>query len=174
MLLLTTQTYLHMKKITFILFALIAGTTLAQTTADGTATVNAEIVSPITIANGTALNFGTINGTPIGGDVSVSFSGNRTFSNSDMQITSATAITAAAFSITAADTYIYSISIPDILLTGSGDAMNVTFVHNRNSAARRTGDNTGQILNVGGTLTVNDAQAAGSYDGTVTVTVAYE
>ncbi len=156
------------------MFALIAGTTFAQTSADGTATVNAEIVSPITIANGTALNFGTINGTPTGGDVSVSFTGNRTFSNSDMQITSADAITAAAFSIKAADSYIYSISIPGITLTGGGDPMAVTFVHNRNATSRRTGDGTGQILNVGGTLTVNDAQAAGSYAGTVTVTVAYE
>ena len=155
------------------MFALIVGTTYAQT--EGTAAVNAAIVSPITISNGTALNFGTINGTPTGGDVTVSFNGNRTFSNPDMQITSATAITAAAFSITAADAYIYSISIPDITLSETGgQTMDVTFAHNRNGVARRTGDGTGQILNVGGTLTVNDAQTAGSYAGTVTVTVAYE
>ena len=166
-----------MKKITFILFALIAGTTFAQDSDDATATVNAEIVSPISIEDGTALNFGTINGTGTGGTVSVTTSGIRSFSNSDMAITTATAITAAKFDITAADTYLYSISIPDIDLaptSGTGDDMAVTFEHSRTAIADRTGSGSVQELNVGGTLTVNNAQEAGSYDGTVTVTVAYE
>jgi len=164
----------HMKKITFILFALIAGTTLVQAQADGTATVNAEIVSPIEIANGTALNFGTINGTATGGDVTVDLVNGRSFTNTNMDITSATAITTAIFDITAAATYVYSIAIDDIFLTGAGADMAVTFYHNRNSTAGKTGSGAVQKLSVGGTLTVNDAQAAGSYDGTVKVTVAYE
>jgi len=163
-----------MKKITFILFALIAGTTFAQDSDTGTATVNAEIVSPIEISDGSDLNFGTINGTATGGTVSVTTSGVRSFSNSDMAITSATAITAANFTVTAANTYLYSISIPDILLTGAGDDMAVTFIHNRNTLSGRTGSGSAQPLNVGGTLTVGDAQVAGTYDGTVSVTVAYE
>jgi len=167
-----------MKKITFILLALIGGTSFAQdgpASASGTADVNAVIVSPIEINDGTALNFGTINGTATGGDVTVSNGGNRTFSNSDMEITSATAITAASFNITAADTYSYSISIPDTVLKGSGtDDMAVTFTHSRIGAAKRVGDGTAQELLVGGTLTVNDGQTSGEYTGSVKVTVAYE
>lgn len=165
-----------MKKNTFVLFALIAGTTFAQAQTDsGTADVNAVIVSPIQITDGTALNFGTINGSATGGDVTVNTAGNRSFTNSDMDITSATPITAASFDITASNTYSYSISIPDTQLSGTGGVdMDVTFTHNRRSAAKRIGDGTAQELLVGGTLTVNDAQVAGDYTGTVTVTVAYE
>jgi hypothetical protein len=48
-----------MKKITFILFALIAGTSFAQNSRlKLKALVNAEIVSPITIEKAIDLNFG--------------------------------------------------------------------------------------------------------------------
>lgn len=167
--------FTNMKKITFILFALLAGTTFTQAQSDsGTADVNAVIVSPIQIEDGTALNFGTINGSATGGDVTVTNGGNRSFTNTDMDITSATTITAASFDITASDTYSYSINIPATTLTGAGDAMNVTFTHSRVGAAKRIGDGAAQELLVGGTLTVNDAQAAGVYQGEVEVTVAYE
>jgi len=157
------------------LCALIAGTTFTQAQSDsGTADVNAVIVSPIAIADGTALNFGTINGSATGGDVTVTNGGNRSFTNADMDITSATTITAATFDITAADTYSYSISIPDTKLTGAGTDMDVTFTHSRKGSTLRVGDGLAQELRVGGTLTVNDAQAEGDYEGTVTVTVAYE
>ncbi|MFN4764068.1 DUF4402 domain-containing protein [Gillisia sp. Q332] len=172
-----------MKKITFIFFALIAGTGFAQFTqesAEGTADVNAQIVSPIEITNGTALNFGSINGTATGGNVNVSTTGARTFDNPDMVITTATAITAAAFEITAALDYSYSISIPATSLTGTGVAMPITFINSLGStdAAGLTqnvvGTGTTQNLNVGGVLTVGDGQTLGAYSGTVKVTVAYE
>lgn len=166
-----------MKKITFILLALISGTAFAQ---EASAIVNAEIVSPLEIVSSEDLNFGTINGTSTGGDVTVALTGQRTFDNPDMEVSSSTPVGVAIFSITAADGYVYSIDIPDAVLTGGGatgtDGLNmpVTFIHNRNSAARRTGDGVAQDLRVGGTLTVNDGQVAGAYAGEVTVTVSYE
>lgn len=163
-----------MKKITFILLALISGTAFAQESASGTADVNVEIVSPITISNGTALNFGTINGTSTGGKVRIANDGTRTFSNTDMQITSPSPVTAAIFSITAAKDYYYSISIPATKLTGDGDSMNVSFTHDRVDVEARKGNGTAQQLSVGGLLTVNDSQNAGAYTGNVEVTVAYE
>ncbi|WP_324719105.1 DUF4402 domain-containing protein [Salinimicrobium sp. HB62] len=164
-----------MKKITFVLIALFTGTAFGQEEANATANVNAEIVSPITIvSDGTALDFGTINGTATGGDVSVDINGNRTFTNTAMKVTSAVTPSAATFKITAANEYLYSISIPDITLTGDGSPMNVSFVHNRNSTTGKTGSGSQQPLYVGGTLTVNDNQTAGSYTGEVEVTVAYE
>ncbi|WP_051119746.1 DUF4402 domain-containing protein [Gillisia sp. CAL575] len=163
-----------MKKITFILFALIAGTTFAQDAAS--AVVNAAIVSPITIVKVGDLNFGTINGTATGGNVTVTNGGNRSFANDDMVITSATPITAAIFNITAASSYSYSISIPPSTLAGGsgGDPMNVTFTHSREGSTKRIGDGLEQELRVGGTLVVNNAQKVGAYTGTVEVTVAYE
>ena len=165
-----------MKKITFILFALIAGTTFAQEPATADAKVFAEIVSPVTITAGSDLNFGTINGTATGGDVTVSFAGARTFTNGDMEVSSAATVSNASFNITAAEGYVYSISIPATVLTGveGTEAMDLTFEHDRNNVTRRTGNGESQGLRVGGTLTVNNLQDAGSYTGTVEVTVAYE
>ncbi|NJW53344.1 DUF4402 domain-containing protein [Salinimicrobium oceani] len=164
-----------MKKITFILFGLIAGTAFGQEGVKAQADVLAEIVSPLEIVSGTNLNFGTINGTATGGDVTVAFNGNRTFVNPDMEVTSATAPTAASFTIKAASGYLFSITIPNAKLdNGAGLDMDVTFVHNRKSIARRTGTGNPEELLVGGTLTVGDDQTAGSYTGTVEVTVAYE
>jgi len=160
-----------MKKITLFAFLAVSGISFAQS--EGTADVNAEIVSPIEINDGTALNFGSINGTGIGGDVTVKPNGNRLFTNTDMEVTSATTVTAGQFSITAGNGVSYDISIPSTVLTGAGTDMNLVFAHDRIGAAKRIGTGAAQELNVGGTLTVNDAQTAGAYEGTVTVTVNY-
>ena len=164
-----------MKKITFILFALIAGTTFGQSEATGTADVNALIVMPITITNGTALNFGSIVAAE-GGNVRVNTEGTRTFSNTNMEVISAEAITAASFDITAADQYSYSITIPSIVLSGDGNDMPVSFTQDIDGETDGTATGTGslQTLKVGGLLTVASGQTTGLYEGEVTVTVAYE
>ncbi len=165
-----------MKKITFILLALISGTAFAQEgSASATATVNAEIVTPIAIADGTDLNFGSIVAAD-GGNVRVNTEGTRTFSNNNMDVATATAITAATFDVTAANLYSYSISIPSIVLTGAGDDMPVSFTHDLEGETDGNAEGTGaaQTLKVGGLLTVAASQTEGAYDGEVTVTVAYE
>ncbi len=169
-----------MKKITFILFALIAGTGYAQTdgSASGTATVNAEIVTPIAIADGTDLNFGSIVAAE-GGNVRVNTAGTRTFSNPNMNVTTATTISAASFNVTAANNYSYSISIPSINLVdgaGVGADMPVTFTQDLvgKTDGNASGIGTPQELLVGGLLKVAAGQNEGDYSGTVTVTVAYE
>ena len=168
-----------MKKITFILFALIAGTTFAQDgKASATADVNAEIVTPIAIEDGTVLNFGSIVAAG-GGNVRVNTAGTRTFSNNDMDVATATTISAASFNVTAADTYSYSISIPATVLKDAasvGVDMPVSFTHDLGGETDGTATGTGsaQELLVGGLLTVASGQEAGAYEGVVTVTVAYE
>ncbi|SKB33297.1 protein of unknown function [Salegentibacter holothuriorum] len=162
-----------MKKITFILLALISGTVFAQSDeATGTATAAAEIISPIKITDGTDLDFGRIIGNPAGGTVTISTAGARTTSNDDL-LAPSTSVQAASFDVTAAATYNYSVSIPGISLTGAGDAMPVTFVSSLGNAGV-VGTGAVQTLNVGGELTVNGGQAEGEYDGTISVTVAYE
>ena len=163
-----------MKKITFILLALISGTAFAQNSAEAKATadVNAEIISPIKISDGTALDFGRIIGNVAGGTVTVSTASERTADNDDL-LAPSTSVQAASFKVTAADTYNYSINIPTINLTGEGDAMAVTFDSSLgNENVLGTGSE--QTLNVGGDLTVNPSQAEGAYTGTVEVTVSYE
>ena len=162
-----------MKKITFILLALISGTAFAQNSAKatGTAQVNAEIVSPIKIENGTALDFGRIIGNSAGGDVVIATNGTRTSTNDDL-LDPTNEGSAGSFDVTAAEGYAYSITINDIVLSGAGDDMDVTFDNNLGESSTGTGST--QDLNLGGTLTVNASQAEGDYTGTVTVTVAYE
>lgn len=163
-----------MKKITFILFALISGSVFAQDDS-GTADVFAEIVTPINIENGTALNFGSIVAAE-GGNVRVNTAGTRTFSNNNMEVISVEPITAASFEVTAANLYAYSISIPSIVLTGAGNDMAVSFTQDLGGETDGTAKGTGaaQTLKVGGLLTVASGQTAGTYEGEVKVTVAYE
>ncbi|TRO66511.1 DUF4402 domain-containing protein [Christiangramia sabulilitoris] len=166
-----------MKKITFILIALISGSAFAQNAAEaiGTADISAEIVTPIKIENGTAMNFGSIVAAE-GGNVRVNTEGNRTFSNTNMDVTSATTITAATFDVTAANNYAYSITIPSTVLTGTGSDMAISFTQDLlgDTDGTATGSGTAQKLKVGGLLTVASGQLAGTYSGTVSVTVAYE
>ena len=164
-----------MKKITFILFALIAGTTFGQNsaTASGTATVNAKIVSPISITDGTDLNFGRIIGNTAGGTVTVATNSDRTADNNDL-LAPSTTVQAASFTVKAAEGYNYKITIPTIDLTGPGAvAMPVIFTSSLGTV-NVLGTGANQTLRVGGALTVNSGQAEGDYSGTVNVTVAYE
>lgn len=163
-----------MKKLTFILLAFITGGVFAQDDS-GTADVFAEIVTPIEITDGTDLNFGSIVAAE-GGNVRVNAAGTRTFSNNNMEVISVEPITAASFDITAAEQYTYSISIPSIVLTGAGTDMPVSFTQDLDGETDGTATGSGavQTLKVGGLLTVASGQTAGTYEGLVTVTVAYE
>jgi len=166
-----------MKKFTFILLALISGTAFAQSAAEakGTADVFAEIVTPIQIDNGSALNFGSIVAAE-GGNVRVNTEGTRSFSNNNMEVVSAATVAAASFDVTAANNYSYNINIPSIVLTGAGNDMPVSFTQavGAETDGTATGSGAAQTLKVGGLLTVASGQTAGTYEGEVTVTVAYE
>ncbi|WP_029036113.1 DUF4402 domain-containing protein [Salinimicrobium xinjiangense] len=164
-----------MKKITFILLALIAGTAFGQD-ASATATVNAHIVEVITIQEGTDLNFGNIVAST-GGAVRVNTEGTRTFSNPDMKVANTGTVSAASFEVTAAEFFSYSISIPSIVLNGpETSTMDVSFTSEIDGNTDGIAEGTGapQTLNVGGLLTVASGQVSGDYTGEVTVTVAYE
>src|SRR5680860_928770 len=118
-----------MKKVTFILFALITGTTFAQEVV-GTSQVYAEIVSPIEIVSTGDLNFGTIAAGTNAAKVRVSNDGTRTFSDPAMKVlSSGTTASAASFEITAATDYSYSIAIPASKLSNEVEEMDIRFTH---------------------------------------------
>lgn len=165
-----------MKKITFILFALIAGTTFAQTSDSADALVNAEIVSPISIDNVSALNFGRIIGTTAGGgDVTVTADVNGDRTGPVALLAPSGTVNSAEFTVIASTEYLYKITIPAIDLTGANtlETMGVVFVSSLGNT-NLTGLGVAEPLYVGGTLTVGSLQAEDIYSGTVTVTVAYE
>ena len=129
-----------MKKITFILLALISGTVFAQDGAEatGTANVNAEIVSPISINSTSELDFGRIIGNSAGGSVEIETDGTRTADNDDL-LDPTNEGQVGTFEVTAAEGYSYSITIPATTLTGDGDPMDVTFDNNLGDSSSGTG-----------------------------------
>jgi hypothetical protein len=161
-----------MKKITFILFALIVGTGFAQNNAQGTAEAFAEIVSPITISEtGSDLNFGKIAKDGTAGTVIIGLDGNRTGTAS---VIPDSETTAAGFTVTAAASTPFIITLPNsVTLTGTDGTMIVDeFNHNLGDNPTGTGSN--QDLLIGATLNVGASQNEGLYSGTINVTVAYE
>lgn len=161
-----------MKRITFILFALIATTGFAQTaTNSAEATVSADIVSPITLdLKSGALNFGKILKSNAG--TVVLTSGNERSSTITGLIVESSAYSVPTFTVNAASGYTYSVTIPDITLNNGASALEITnFEHNLTST---TGTGGAQDFNIGGSLTVDVNDADGAYTGTVSVTVAYE
>jgi len=162
-----------MKKITFILFALIAGTTFAQSAA-ADAVVNANIVSPILITNNGAstLDFGNIASPDAATSILVDNSGNRT--NVPGVTIPGGAVSAAAFQITAANLYVYNITLTTTDLTNGTPADDMVLTLTSNFGASNTGDGLVQKLQVGGSLAVGITQTVGAYAGNVNVSVDYQ
>jgi len=165
-----------MKKITFILFALIAGTTFAQTTASADAVVKAEIVSPISIDNVSALNFGRIiGGTAGGGLVTVDADVTGARSGAVALIVPGGTVNSAEFTVNASTEYLYKITIPTTDLTAASSSETMSVVYSSSLGFTNiSGLGSAQTLYVGGVLTVGANQSEDIYSGTATVTVAYE
>ncbi|SHF54926.1 protein of unknown function [Salegentibacter echinorum] len=162
-----------MKKFTFILFALIAGTTFAQDEAKATATANAaaDIVSPIGISAQQDLNFGKVaNNTA--GTVVVATDG--TISASTLSQIGSTSPAAASFNATAANGFNYTIALPSSVTLSNGTEKITVDNFNHDAGASSQGTGSTQTIGVGATLNVAAEQATGNYKGKFDVTVTYE
>lgn len=161
-----------MKKITFILFALIAGTTFAQESASGEATAFADIVSPITITKNTDLNFGRIANNETG-TVVVASDGTYAASSLD-QINGGASPTAATFIVNAASGFAYSVTLPSTATLLNGENSLTVNNFTSNAGETPTGNGSDQTVGVGATLNVTTGQPTGVYSGNFEVTVSYE
>ena len=157
-----------MKKGTkLILAALImlvsASGSFGQSTA--TATATATIVTPISIAKDVDMNFGNVAvQTGTGGTVVLTPAGVRSVTGGvTLPVVNGT-VTAASFTVNGQGAYTYAITLPSTNLTISSGA-NTMVVNTFTSTPSATGALTAgtQTLNVGATLTVAAAQAAGVY-----------
>lgn len=152
-----------MKKITFIMFALIAGTTFAQTTVSSAA----EIVEAISFTENTGLNFGKVDNTA--GIVTITTDG---VVSGKTQIAGGTT-SAASLAVSGEAEEAYTITVPTAAtLNGPSSAtLSITDVdHNSSLVLDADGKET---VNIGGTLNVGANQTAGAYTGTISVTVSY-
>ncbi len=163
-----------MKKITFILLALISGTAFAQvseSTASATANAAADIVSPIAIESSQDLNFGKVANNAAG---TVVVGTDSDITDSSLSQIGSITPTAASFNVTAADGFSYSIALPTSvdLSNGTEDITVDEFKHD--AEGNTTGTGSAQTVGVGATLNVASSQATGNYTGTFEVTVTYE
>jgi hypothetical protein len=171
-----------MKKTVFLLaslFVMMLATQQmkAQNGATASAIAAANIITPIQISKADDLYFGNIVAGTTPGTVTVSPGGNRS-NEGGVTLPTATpgTITAAKFNISGLPNATYSITLPtSITITKNGGSETMT-IENFNSDPNGTGtiatDGT-QILAVGATLKVGESQAAGTYQGSFSVTVAY-
>ncbi len=135
-------------------------------TASGTA--NATVLTPIAIAAGTALNFGTLSANATGGTVVLTAAGARSTTGS--VIVTGAAFSAASFTVTGTGSSTFAVTYPGTFNVVSGaNTMGVVV----NGAATGTLAGGTLSLPVGGTLTVAANQAAGAYTGSYTMTVEY-
>ena len=166
-----------MKKISFILLALISGTVFAQNEDNASADAFAEIVEPLSITNvsNSELRFGRIIGSSDGGIVTIAetLDGERSADNSNL-LAPGGVESSAVFDISGS-IYTYSVVANPTDLTYQGEATegntDALSLDATPSFENNTGDKT---LYVGGTLTIGANQAAGNYQGSVDVTVTYE
>lgn len=160
----------------FSLLALLAftGISFAQTSADGTAEVNAKIVQPISITSTGSLDFGTFT-TPETGSATVLLNpadDTRDFSSTDMELASFGVFELPEFTVTkeADATYAVLLAVTTAPIESGGTSMTLD---NLTTNIDETG-NTASSFKVGGTLNVPSTQNAGVYTGMVNVTVTYE
>ena len=154
-----------------------------QSQSTATADAGANIITPISISNTQGLDFGDIVSQTNAFKVIMSASGSRTdgsgLTGDQSPLLSTDAGNQALFTIKGEEDYKFSVLLPTSIdlsasgVTGAKDMAVDTFTSNLN-AANNTLTGGSVDLSVGATLNVNATQAAGVYEGSFTVTVAYE
>lgn len=140
---------------------LTQGTT--TTSASGTATVTA--LAPLSVAEGLAMDFGTVAGGSTGSTVVLDVTGNRSVTG-DGQILAVGPGAAAAFDVSGEPNLSYVITYgpgPGVLSDGAGNSVTVdAFTDSKGGLGTLTAAGT-DSFNVGATLNLKPMQPAGSY-----------
>ena len=137
--------------------------------ATATGTANANVLTPIAITAGAALNFGTFAGNAgTGGTVVVTTAGTRTATGSVVLATGAPA--AGIFTVTGSTGATFGVTYPAAFTVTNGT---VTMPVTVSGATIGTVAAGGTTLAVGGTITVAANQASGAYTGSYVMTVEY-
>ena len=146
-----------------------------QNTAVATAAAGARIITPITIANNKALEFGDI--ISAANTVTISPAGARTATNPNaLLVTASRTPQAAQFTVVGEASLKYTVLISEsITLKGAVTSETMTvnnFYHNATGTLNAT---TGEeTFSVGADLIVGGTQASDIYTGSFTVTVTYQ
>jgi spore coat protein U-like protein len=144
--------------------------------ADASATAAATIEAPIGISKTSDLEFGAIAPTSSAGTVTVTTAGARS-GDANVSLLSGDTPSAATFSVSGAANAAYSVTVPGsatLSAQGSSGGADMTATLSDDAPVSPALDGSGAAtINVGGALAVGADQAADTYSGTFTVTVAY-
>ena len=156
-----------MKKI-LVLLAVAAGfATTANAQATASATATAVIISPITITKTVDMHFGNVAVGALAGTVVLDPAGTRTATGGVTLPAVAGTPAAAEFVVSGEATYTYDIFLPSsaVTITSGSNTMTVDqFTSNPTTSGTLSAGSPGsQTVNVGATLNVGAAQAAGTY-----------
>ncbi len=146
-----------------------------QNTDNATASAGARIVTPLTIENDEALEFGDI--ISAANVVTISPAGARSAENPDaLLVTASRTPQAAEFTVVGETSLSYTVVIDDsIILTGATTSETMTVDNFQHNATGTLNATTGEeTFSVGADLTVGATQASDIYTGSFTVTVTYE
>ena len=156
----------HVNKMFVVVLLLVGSVSVnAQSTAQATAT--ATIVTPISIAKVSDMNFGNLAVDAVtGGSVELTPAGNRIPAFGVTLPATTGTVTAAAFTVTGNSGYTYSISLPSNIVLNHSGAFESMMADTFTSTPSGTGTLTGgtEDITVGATLWV----AAGQLDGVYT------
>jgi spore coat protein U-like protein len=153
----------------------VATAASAQVSATGTATTDARIIQPLSIASAGALNFGTLTRPTAASVVKVTTANARSVTSGDTALVGSTSAVP-TFTVSGEGAATYTLSAADFTLAGPGGATaSVTPALSITTGA--LGGSAGtvgtQTFTVGGDLSLAANQAIGAYTGTLSVTVAY-
>jgi len=140
------------------------------------ASVNANVVKPLTLVAEQNLDLGTVtlpNGSWSGATVGISRAGVFTCS---AKVICTGATTAASFNVTGTNRMNVLVSAPNVTLVNQNDnTQTLTLVvDSPTQVALPNSGNQGVAFNVGGSITLNSTTVSGIYKGTINVTVDYQ
>lgn len=167
-----------MKKIAYVLSSIAIASivvTPAAKAASATANATATVMTPISISKTADLRFGKFSALT-GGTVVIAHGGGRSAGGA-VVLSTTDAGGAASFNVAGDANATYAITLPNnATITHSVDNTKTMSVGSFTSNPSGTGTLSGagtQVVNVGATLTVGNAQTVGSYTGTFDVSVEY-
>jgi hypothetical protein len=171
-----------MKKLFVFAIAILGFTAVSFGQASTTANSSANIILPITVLKTADLSFGNIAVGATGGTVIMTPLAARSITGQVKLPDVKGTVTAASFTIGGEGASAYTITLPSSsIIYTSGNAQQMTIdaytsslgVSNIGAISGSAGTTGTQVVTVGATLNVSDAQTAGSYSGTFAVTVNY-
>lgn len=140
------------------------------------ASVNANVVKPLTLVWQQDLNLGTVAlpaGTWTGATVGISQTGAFTCSS---KVICTGMTTAASFNVTGTNKMMVTISAPNVTLVNQADTSKTLTltVDSPGQLALPNSGNQGVTFGIGGSITLDSTTPGGTYKGTINVTVNYQ